>query len=148
MTVKLTQKLLENRRRGRKQSITECARKISQKMSITVVGQPDSKAADKSEAEIVDSDAEEGEVESKKQRIDLGPPGFYDEDVAKYYKKFDHTVKERENFKKRMHHKMSFSNKEWNQNVESQASGVGHRRSKQVIKVVNGLHQTLSQLDP
>ena len=34
---------------------------------------------------------------------DLGPPGFYDNDVERYFAKFDHSIKERNDYKKRMH---------------------------------------------
>lgn len=36
MTIKLTQKLLENKRKGAKQNLEEEAMKISHKMSITI----------------------------------------------------------------------------------------------------------------
>ena len=41
---------------------------------------------------------------------------------------------------------MSFTNNEWNMNA--QGTGLGHVKSKQVIKVVNGVKQTLKQLSP
>lgn len=37
-----------------------------------------------------------------------GPPGFYEEDVERYYKKFDESLRERKDFKQRMKGVMSF----------------------------------------
>ena len=43
--------------------------------------------------------------------------------------------------------KMSFSDTEWNKNVEKLGTTHGNRKSKQVVKVVDGLAQTLKSSD-
>jgi len=53
---------------------------------------------------------------------DAGPPGFYDADLKKYYKKFDKSLKERADFKLQMKDSMTFTNLDWNQNVETQGT--------------------------
>ena len=75
----------------------------------------------------------------------MGPPGFYDEDLERYYKKFDSSLRSRKEFKTRMRDKMSFSNTDWNRNVESLSTATGNRRSKQVIRIQNGVTLTLKQ---
>ena len=89
------------------------------------------------ETEPGDEDDLEGEKEARKVS-DLGPPGFYEADLDKYYKKFDLCLKERTEFKKKMKDQMSFTNQEWNRNVEKQGTSQGLARSKQVTKYVNG----------
>ena len=134
MTVKLTQKLLENQRRGRKQSIVEVARKISQQMAKTTgdVGANSQRSLSKEAGgtQVTDIDEDEDPYGKKRANLDLGPPGFYDADLEKYYGKFDKSLAERREFKHRMRDKMSFSNTDWNRNVDSLSTTNGHRRSK------------------
>ena len=75
--------------------------------------------------------------------INIGPPGFYDADIEKYYAKFEGSRKARQEFKQRMKGKMSFTDTNWNSNVVETGTTHGNRKSKQVVKVVNGLAQTL-----
>lgn len=91
MTLKLTQKLLDNQRTGRKSNIDAAAKQLSietLKLAGTLI--PGEKKLDPSLLTDIDEDQE------KKENVELkGPPGFYDEDFAKYLKKFDKSVKDR-----------------------------------------------------
>ena len=90
MTVTLTQKLLENRRKttGKQESIADVAKKVSLKMATSL--NPKSKNAK--------HDDEEDGAETDKDRNlndNKGPPGFYEDDLRKYYAKFDGSRKAR-----------------------------------------------------
>ena len=91
---------------------------------------------------------EEGDQTDKDDKLNgsesLGPPGFYENDLQKYYAKFEGSRKARNDFKQRMKGKMAFTDTDWNQNVEKLGTSHGHRKNKQVVKVVNGLAQTLN----
>lgn len=101
------------------------------------------------------SDNEECETEAeKKQRLleSAGPPCFYEADIEKYKMKFDKSLQKRDQFKRRMKDKMSFTDLQWNNNIMKHpettpetADEIGtnpshglHRRSKQIYKVAKG----------
>ena len=65
-----------------------------------------------------------------KDYTNVGPPGFYEDDIQKYYAKFDESRRERHEFKQRMKGKTSFGNSEWNTNVQVPGTSHGHRKSK------------------
>ena len=82
---------------------------------------------------------DEDDANKKGRDADMGPPGFYEDDLNKYYSKFEKSLAERREFKHRMRDKMSFTNTDWNRNCDSLSTTNGNRKSKQVIKVVNGV---------
>ena len=86
---------------------------------------------------------EEGADETEKNVEEKGPPGFYEEDLEKYYRKFEASRNARNEFKQRMKGKIIFTDTKLNHNVERSGTSHGSRPSKQVIKVVNGMAQTL-----
>ena len=93
MTVKLTQKLINNQNRGRKSNIDAAAKQLSietLQLSGTLI--PGGKK--KLDASAL-TDVDEEEAEKKGAEEPKGPPGFYDDDFAKYLKKFDKSVKDR-----------------------------------------------------
>ena len=59
MTIKLTQKLLENQRRGKNQNVADVARKISHKMARTVHGTESYGHSKQSSAVMTDGEEEE-----------------------------------------------------------------------------------------
>ena len=59
MTIKLTQKLLENQRRGKNQNVADVARKISHKMARTVHGTESHGRSKQSSAVMTDGEEEE-----------------------------------------------------------------------------------------
>ena len=73
-----------------------------------------------------------------KDYSNVGPPGFYEADIEKYYAKFDASRRERHDFKQRMKGKITFGNSEWNSNVQAPGTSHGHRKSKQAFNAFNG----------
>jgi len=136
MTAKMTQKMIESQKKGKKQKLADLAANISAKMALQT-GDPGAAKAKELHA------SEDEEAERRHRMESVGPPGFYDEDLKKYYSKFDKSFEERQEYKERMRHMLSFTNSDWNRNVESQGTSHGQRRSKQVVKMVNGVTQTL-----
>ena len=67
---------------------------------------------------------EAGADETEKNVEEKGPPGFYEADLEKYYKKFEASRSARNDFKKRMQGKIIFSDTKFNHNVER--SGTSH----------------------
>ena len=149
MTVKLTQKLLENQRRGKRTSVADVARKVSEKMARTQ-GEGAFNATTKSQSGKDlggQTEGEDDEASDVRRNYDLGPPGFYDADLTNYYSKFDVSLKERKEFKHRMRDKMSFTNQDWNRNCELLSTSNGHRKSKQIIRTKGGIEK-LTTKDP
>ena len=79
----------------------------------------------KKDGQAPDEDDQTDKERSNKEY--LGPPGFYDADLEKYYRKFEGSRKARQDFKKRMQDKMSFTNSDWNSNVERLGTTHGTR---------------------
>ena len=61
----------------------------------------------------LDDEADEG-ADTEKNYEDKGPPGFYENDLEKYYKKFEASRNTRHEFKQRMKGKMIFTDTKWN----------------------------------
>ena len=61
----------------------------------------------------------ENSYEDVKREDNGGPPSFYEEDVEKYMKKFDDSIKKRQEFKLQTKNKNQFRNIDKNSNVES-----------------------------
>lgn len=141
MTIKLTEKMLDTKRTGKRLNIADIALKISQKMAASTgeVAAKNTKKGEQTEAE------DELEAEKKRRLDSLGPPGFYDADLKNYLQKFDLCLQQRKEFKQRMRSKMAFTNSEWNHNVEKESKGTEYRQDRQIIKIVNGVTHTLKQ---
>ena len=92
-----------------------------------------------------ETDIDEDDKGDDKRNHDLGPPRFYDTALEGYYKRFDKSLQERADFKKRMKGQMTFTSTEWNQNVEKLGASQGNRPNKQVITVNDGMRKTLKQ---
>ena len=79
------------------------------------------KAAGEDELDEAGADETEKNVEEK------GPPGFYEEDLEKYYKKFEASRNARNEFKQRMKDKIIFTDTKFNHNVERSGTTHGSR---------------------
>ena len=132
MTIKLTHKLLENKRQGRKLNIDESAKKLS---IIKGLKQGGNKKIDQDDEKM----SEDEQLEQKKvQKAKLGPPGFYEADLTRYLKKFEKTVQNRQEFKHRMRHKMNFTDTSWNDNVYNASKGERKNRGQNAFIVPSG----------
>jgi len=92
------------------------------------------------------TEVDDEEVDRQRRLDQMGPPNFYDADLERYYKKFDKSLKERQEFKHRLRGKMSFTDNDWNHNVDTSGARV-QRNSKQVMIQKNGMQQSLRQKD-